>query len=252
MILRPSISRRALLQGAAALAATPAFAQSAWPYRNIRLIVPYPAGGSTGVLFRILAEKLKEKFGQSFVVENRPGASGNTGIDAVAKSAPDGYTSAARRSAISQSIGSCSRACRSTRKRTRRAGTDLRMSERRGGRGQARAAKTLPEFVAWAKAQPKGITIGSPGPGTTPHLSGVLFAARTGVEAVHVPFKGASETIPGDAVRRRQLRGRQSRVLRLADRIRQYAGARGHLRRSAGRPCRTCRRWRKPASRISS
>jgi tripartite-type tricarboxylate transporter receptor subunit TctC len=57
-------------------------------------------------------------------------------------------------------------------------------------------AKTLQEFIAWAKAQPKGITIGSPGPGTSPHLSGVLFAARTGVEAVHVPFKGASETIP--------------------------------------------------------
>jgi len=91
MILRrPSISRRALLQGAAALAATPAFAQSAlaqsgWPDHNIRLIVPYPAGGSTDVLFRILAEKLKEKLGQSIVVENRPGASGNTGIDSVAK-----------------------------------------------------------------------------------------------------------------------------------------------------------------------
>src|SRR5204862_1940489 len=58
------------------------------------------------------------------------------------------------------------------------------------------AATTLAEFIAWAKAQPNGISIGSPGPGTTPHLSGVLFAARTGVNAVHVPFRGAAQTIP--------------------------------------------------------
>ena len=57
-------------------------------------------------------------------------------------------------------------------------------------------AKTLQEFIAWAKARPNGISIGSPGPGTTPHLSGVLFAARTGVNAVHVPFRGAAQTIP--------------------------------------------------------
>ena len=57
-------------------------------------------------------------------------------------------------------------------------------------------AKTLGEFIAWAKARPNGITIGSPGPGTTPHLSGVLFAARTGIKAVHVPFRGAAQTIP--------------------------------------------------------
>jgi len=57
-------------------------------------------------------------------------------------------------------------------------------------------AKTLQQFIAWAKARPNGISIGSPGPGTTPHLSGVLFAARTGVNAVHVPFRGAAQTIP--------------------------------------------------------
>ena len=80
------------MAAAAAFAATPAFAQSAWPDRNIRMIVPYPAGGSTDVLFRILAERLKDKLNQTIVVENRAGASGNTGIDAVAKSAADGYT----------------------------------------------------------------------------------------------------------------------------------------------------------------
>src|SRR5215471_12176201 len=92
-----SITRRLLLHAAAAVAGAriiPAWAQSAgnWPSHPVKLIVPYPAGGSTDVLFRLLADRLKEKLGQSFVVENRSGASGNVGIDAVAKSAPDGYT----------------------------------------------------------------------------------------------------------------------------------------------------------------
>jgi hypothetical protein len=96
MTHRNLITRRTLMQGAAATAAlglAPALAQNAnWPDRTVRLIVPYPAGGSTDVLFRIIAERLKDKLGQSFVVENKPGASGNIGIDAVAKGAPDGYT----------------------------------------------------------------------------------------------------------------------------------------------------------------
>src|SRR5436309_8661297 len=91
------ITRRILLRAAAAAAGmriVPALAQSAgdWPNHPVRMIVPYPAGGSTDVLFRLLADRLKERFGQSFVVENRPGASGNVGIEVVAKSTADGYT----------------------------------------------------------------------------------------------------------------------------------------------------------------
>src|SRR3712207_7493064 len=94
-----SFTRRALLGSAAATAAVatvPGLAQtnpgSNWPERVVRIIVPYPAGGSTDVLTRILAERLKDKLGQSWVIENRPGAGGNIGIEAVAKSEPDGYT----------------------------------------------------------------------------------------------------------------------------------------------------------------
>src|SRR5712671_6912806 len=92
-----SITRRTMLRSAAAasvLGAAPALAQNAgsWPDHPLRLIVPYPAGGSTDVLFRILAESMKDKLGQTMVVENKPGASGNIGVDIVAKSAPDGYT----------------------------------------------------------------------------------------------------------------------------------------------------------------
>src|SRR5262245_44923503 len=97
MANRQAITRRNLLLWTAATASlgvTRVLAQGAgnWPNHPVRLIVPYPAGGSTDVLFRLLAEKLKDKLGQPFVVENRPGASGNVGIDAVAKSAPDGHT----------------------------------------------------------------------------------------------------------------------------------------------------------------
>src|SRR5947199_7579500 len=89
-------SRRGFLMsvaGAGAMAASGARGEdSHWPDRPVRIIVPYPAGGSTDVLMRILAERLKDMFGQPFVIENRAGASGNIGIAAVTGSAPDGYT----------------------------------------------------------------------------------------------------------------------------------------------------------------
>jgi tripartite-type tricarboxylate transporter receptor subunit TctC len=194
---RRLISRRTLLQGAAAFAAVPAFAQSSWPDRNIRMIVPYPAGGSTDVLFRILAERLKDKLGQTIVVENRAGASGNTGIDAVAKSAADGYTiggATVGHFAINQYL--FQRMPFDAERDLAAPTLSYELPNVAVVAAKHVPATTLKDFIDWAKAKPNGITIGSPGPGTTPHLSGVLFAARTGVQAVHVPFKGASETIP--------------------------------------------------------
>jgi len=195
------LTRRSLLRTAAAgtaLAAAPAFAQgTAWPNQNVRIIVPYPAGGSTDVLFRILAERLKDKLGQSFVVENRPGASGNIGIDLVAKSAPDGNTIGAAtigHFAINQYL-IASMPFNAERDLVAPTLT-YELPNVAVVATKHVQAKTLDEFIAWAKARPKGISIGSPGPGTSPHLSGVLFEARTGVKAVHVPFKGASQTIP--------------------------------------------------------
>ena len=82
----------ASIAAAGAFAATGARAQSNWPDHPVRIVVPYPAGGSTDVLSRILAERMKEMFGQPFVIENRPGAGGNIGIAAVTGSPPDGYT----------------------------------------------------------------------------------------------------------------------------------------------------------------
>jgi tripartite-type tricarboxylate transporter receptor subunit TctC len=197
---RTPISRRAFVHGAAAtaaLVAAPAVAQSAWPDRPVRMIVPYPAGGSTDVLFRIIAERLKDKLGQSFVVENKPGASGNIGIDQVAKSPPDGTMIGAA------TIGHFSINQFLIANMPFNAEKDLvapslvyELPNVAVVATKHVPATTLAEFVAWAKQRPDGISIGSPGPGTSPHLSGVLFAERTGVKAVHVPFRGAAQTIP--------------------------------------------------------
>ena len=202
MTHRNPITRRTLMHGAAATAAlglTPALAQNAgnWPDHPVRLVVPYPAGGSTDVLFRIIAERLKDKLGQSFVVENKPGASGNIGIDQIAKGPPDGYAIGGA------TVGHFSINQFLIAKMPYDAEKDLvapslvyELPNVAVVAAQHVPAKTLQEFIAWAKARPNGISIGSPGPGTTPHLSGVLFAARTGVNAVHVPFRGAAQTIP--------------------------------------------------------
>jgi tripartite-type tricarboxylate transporter receptor subunit TctC len=201
-----SMTRRGLL-GAAAAGATaaviPARAQGTdaakWPgSRTVRIVVPYPAGGSTDVLTRILAERLKDKLGGSaWVIENRPGAGGNIGIDVVAKAEPDGYTIG------SATVGHFSINQYLYAKMSWDADRDLQpvsMSWELPNVAvvptQHVPAKTLAEFIAWAKARDGGIFYGSPGVGTTPHLSGALLATRTGYTGTHVPFRGAAATIP--------------------------------------------------------
>ncbi len=132
------------------------------------------------------------------MVENKPVAPpGNIGIDQIAKSPPDGYAIGGA------TVGHFSINQFLIAKMPYDAEKDLvspslvyELPNVAVVATQHVPAKTLQEFVAWAKARPDGISIGSPGPGTTPHLSGVLFAARTGVNAVHVPFRGAAQTIP--------------------------------------------------------
>jgi tripartite-type tricarboxylate transporter receptor subunit TctC len=200
--LYKSLNRRLFLQvtaAAGASIATGAQAQSppgVWPDHNIRMISPYPAGGSTDVLARILAERLKDMLGQTIVVENRPGAGGNIGITAVTLSPADGYTIGAAtvgHFAINQFLYK-----------------DMPFNPERDivpatltwelpnvfvVAADHVPAKTLAEFIAWAKQRTKS-NFGSPGVGTSPHLSGVMFVNRTGIDAVHVPFRGAAQTIP--------------------------------------------------------
>jgi len=197
-------SRRVLLRGAvgaAALSATRAFAQGAgpgiWPDRPVRLIVPYPAGGSTDILARILADQLKEILGQPFVVENRPGAGGNLGISALVSSPPDGYTIGAAtigHFAINQYL--YDRMPYDPERDIVPVSMTWELPNVAVVASQHVPARTLAEFIAWAKTRPGGITYGSPGVGTTPHLSAALFFNRAGLIGAHVPFRGAAQTIP--------------------------------------------------------
>jgi tripartite-type tricarboxylate transporter receptor subunit TctC len=198
---RHVISRRALTHGTAAsfvLAASGVKAQTTnWPDHPVRFIVPYPAGGSADVMARLYAESLKERLGQPFVIENRPGAGGNIGIDAVAKSAPDGYTvgnATIGHFSINQFL--YARMPFDPERDIVPVSLTYELPNVAVVASQHVPAKTLPEFIAWAKARPDGVTYGSPGVGTSPHLSAALFATRTGIKAVHVPFRGAAQTIP--------------------------------------------------------
>lgn len=179
------------------LAAPAVLAQGTWPSRTVRVVVPWPPGGSTDVLTRMYAERMQAILGQTFIIENRPGAGGNIGIDAVAKAAPDGHTIG---------IASVGHFCINQylyRQMPWDAERDLvpvalawDLPNVAVVVPQHVPVNTLAAFTAWARAQPNGFTYGSPGVGSTPHLSGALFAARLGLNATHVPFRGAAQTIP--------------------------------------------------------
>jgi tripartite-type tricarboxylate transporter receptor subunit TctC len=195
---RRAPNRRTFLASAAAglFIATGARGQTTWPDHLVRIVVPYPAGGSTDVLARILAERLSEMSGQTFMIENRPGAGGNIGIAAVAGSAPDGYTIGAAtigHFAINQFLYKTMPY--DPERDIIPATLNWELPNVFVVPADYVPAKTVAEFIAWARQ--KGQTsFGSPGVGTSPHLSGVMFVNRTGLDAVHVPFRGAAQTVP--------------------------------------------------------
>jgi tripartite-type tricarboxylate transporter receptor subunit TctC len=195
----PMLRRRPLLAAPLALAAAPfarpALAQ-AWPARTVRIVVPWPPGGSTDVLVRFYAERLQAVLGQNVVVENRPGAGGNIGVDMVAKAEPDGYTiGIAAVAHLSINPYLYARLPYDPTK-LMLVGVAWELPNCAVVPAEHNPSRTLQEFIAWAKARPNGITYGSPGVGTTPHLSGALFCARVGIQGTHVPFRGAAEAIP--------------------------------------------------------
>jgi tripartite-type tricarboxylate transporter receptor subunit TctC len=197
---RAEQSRRTFLTSiaaAGAMAASGAHGEDGhWPDRPVRIIVPYPAGGSTDVLMRILAERLKDMFAQSFVVENRGGAGGNIGIAAVTSSPPDGYTIGAAtigHFAINQFL--YSKMPYDPEHDMIPVSLTWELPNVFVVPTDYVPAKTLSEFLTWAK-QKGHVSFGSPGVGTSPHLSGVMFSKRTGIDAIHVPFRGAAQTIP--------------------------------------------------------
>lgn len=192
-------TRRALLGAGLALPAlaTTARAQAAWPDKPVRMIVPYPPAGSTDVLTRLLCERLGQKLGQNFVIDNRPGAGGNIGMDAVAKAPPDGYTFGAAtigHFSINQYL--YSKMPWDIDRDFQPVALTWEFPNVVVVATQHVPAKTLGEFIEWARQRKGGVSFGSPGVGTTPHLSGEIFRDRLKLDATHVPFRGAAQTIP--------------------------------------------------------
>ena len=192
--------RRQIVAGAAAAAATAvvpraASAQAtAFPNRPIRLVVPYGPGSATDVQTRTLLPKMSEVLGQQVVVENRPGATGTIGAEQVARTAPDGYTIMVGTNATHATMQSL----------TKLPYVVMRDFSFIGRMSSTPAfvivnndvpAKTLPEFVAWAKTQPQGVPYGSTGNGGSGHLASELIRMRTGINLIHVPYKEGNRAV---------------------------------------------------------
>lgn len=194
-----SPSRRAHLAGAAAaiaVAALPAAARAqAWPSRPVRLMVPYPPGGAVDIVTRMLAEKLAPALGQPVVVENKAGAAGLIGSDEVRRAAPDGHA------LLMGTVSSHAIAPAVYRKMPYDPVADFAPIARTvltpyivTVNAQV-PARTLAELIALAKSKPGGLSFGSSGNGTTPHLAGELFNTMAGTKLVHVPYKGSAPMV---------------------------------------------------------
>ena len=178
------------------LAAAPAAAQDAYPNRPVRWVVPFPAGGPTDTLSRVLAAKLGEQWGQSVVVENKGGASGAIGADFVAKAAPDGYTIM---------LGTQSTHASNMIFFPNLPYDPLKDFQPLSLIGTACMALVVPpsvpantpqELVAWIRKQDGGVNYASAAPGSSQHVAAELMVRRAGLKATHVPYRGSAAAMP--------------------------------------------------------
>ena len=184
-----------LAAGAVVLPVVPRIAMAqAYPTRAVRIIVPVAPGGALDITARLIAQWLTERLGQSFIIENRPGASTNIGIEAVVHAAPDGYTLLLIPASVTVNatlfeklnfnfirdiapVASISR-------------VPLVMEV-----NLSVPAKTVPEFIAYTKSNPGKVTMASGGTGSTSHVGGELFKIMTGVDMLHVPYRGGAPAL---------------------------------------------------------
>jgi len=186
-------SRRRLLAGLTAVLALgtgSAFAQD-YPSRPVRIIVPFAPGGSADVFGRFLAQRLQETLGQTFLIDNRPGAGSVIGTDAVAKAAPDGYTLLlmSNTHTVNESLipNKPFQLMRDFAPIAPINYSDLVLVAK-----ASLPQNTLPELIKAAKARPGGMSYASSGPGTPYHMAGELFKAMAGVSIVHIPYRGSA------------------------------------------------------------
>jgi tripartite-type tricarboxylate transporter receptor subunit TctC len=187
-----SISRRAMLTVCGAAILSSAARAENYPVRPVKIVVPYPPGGSNDIIARILAQKLGEKEGQSFFVENRAGASGNIGAEVVATSAADGYTllvtappPLTTNVALYKSLPFDPATAFAPVALLATVPIVLMVHP-------SLPVKNVQELIALAKAKPGTLNFGSSGIGSTNHLAGELLKSMTGIDIVHVPYKGAA------------------------------------------------------------
>jgi tripartite-type tricarboxylate transporter receptor subunit TctC len=184
-----------LAAGAAALPAVSRFARAqAYPTRPVRIIVGFAPGGATDIMARLMGQSLSERLGQQFVIENRPGAASNVGTEAVVNAAPDGYTLLVVTSvnAINASL------YEKLNFNLIRDVVPVASIHREPFVMEANPSvpvKTVAEFIAHAKANPGKINMASAGIGSGNHISGELFKMMTGVNLVHVPYRGGGPAL---------------------------------------------------------
>jgi tripartite-type tricarboxylate transporter receptor subunit TctC len=192
-----SLSAAVLL--AAGLSATGAWAQGSWPSRPVRIVVPFPPGGTTDILARAVAPELGKAFGQPFVIENRGGAGGNVGAEIVAKSGNDGYT------LLMGTVGTHG---------INRALYDKlpydpikdfvpitvvaavpNVMVMNTEKARSLGINSVQDFISYAKARPGKLNMASSGSGTSIHMAGELFKSQAGIFMVHVPYRGSSPAL---------------------------------------------------------
>jgi len=186
--------KRVLIAVAMLFVAAPALAADAWPNRPVRVIVPFPAGGSGDLTARPYAEMLTQRLGQQFIVENRAGAGGSIGVEATTRAVPDGYT-------VLFASSSPVLVLPQLRKTPYAYERDLvvvaRLADAIVGFGAhpSTGARSAKDVAAMAKQKPGALSFGSAGIGTTTHLSGEMFKRVAGIDILHVPYKGTGEAI---------------------------------------------------------
>jgi tripartite-type tricarboxylate transporter receptor subunit TctC len=189
------LRRRGLLATPAVIGLAPvALAQSGWPARPIRLVVPFPPGGPTDIVARVLAERMARSLGQPIVVENRPGANGNIGNDAVAKAEPDGHTVLYNTSSIALSPALYTRlpydALRDLAPVALTATIPLVLAVHPG-----LPVRDVRGFVEHFRARPGALSYGSAGNGNVTHLAAFLLLRSQGLDAVHVGYRGSAPAL---------------------------------------------------------
>ncbi len=178
----------------AAFAAVPVYAADAYPTRSIRMVVPFTPGGAADIIARLMGAKFTESLGQSIVIDTRPGGGTVLGTEIVARASPDGYTLGMLATSLAVNAGLLAKTPYDPIKDfapiTLAVDTPLIIVV-----PASLPAKSLPEFIALAKAKPNAVSFGSAGQGTSGHLATEMLMYRTGIKLLHVPYKGAGQAL---------------------------------------------------------